>query len=154
MPKRRGVTPGCPDNWILHHGRLVTIEMKSPGGRVSAAQRSSRESLLRAGAQWWEFRSARAAMWASCKSRVRFRVIVHEDGTLERWQQPKLEPWEVPRRDPSELRPQHPDVVAKRRERQQSTLRPQQSGALSSGKLAQRNIRFTIPVGRAAHRRE
>ena len=47
-------------------------------------------------------RSADAAMWALSKSGVKFRVIVNKDGTVERWQQPRLEPWEVPRRDPSE----------------------------------------------------
>jgi hypothetical protein len=30
---------------------------------------------------------------------VRFRTIINEDGTTERWRQPRLAPWEVPRRD-------------------------------------------------------
>jgi hypothetical protein len=41
--------------------------------------------------------------------------IVNEDGTVERWKQPRLADWEVPRRDPSEPRPQHPEVAARRR---------------------------------------
>jgi hypothetical protein len=45
-------------------------------------------------------------MWALRKSGVRFRGIVKDDGTVERWQQPKLGPWEVrvailPSRGPS-----------------------------------------------------
>ena len=65
--------------------------------------------MLRAGAQWWVCRSARAAMWALRKSGVKFRTIVHEDGTLECWQQPKLPAWEVPKRNPHERRPRAPD---------------------------------------------
>ena len=61
------------------------------------------------GAQWWVCRSANAAMWALYKSGVPFRTIVHEDGTIERWQQPELPAWEVPKRNPHERRPRAPD---------------------------------------------
>jgi hypothetical protein len=47
-------------------------------------------------------------MWALAQSGVRFRTIVHEDGTVERWQQPELPPWEVPKRNPQERRPRAP----------------------------------------------
>jgi hypothetical protein len=60
-------------------------------------------------------RSAHAAMWALRKSGVRFRTLVHNDGTTERWRQPRLAPCEVPRRDPAEPRPNAPDVAARRR---------------------------------------
>jgi hypothetical protein len=30
-----------------------------------------------------------AAMWTLAKSSVTFRTIVHEDGTIERWQHPR-----------------------------------------------------------------
>jgi hypothetical protein len=40
---------------------------------------------------------------------VPFRTIVHEDGTIERWQQPILPAWEVPKRNPHERRPRAPD---------------------------------------------
>jgi hypothetical protein len=40
---------------------------------------------------------------------VRFRTLVCEDGTIERWQQPKLPAWEVPKRNPHERRPRAPD---------------------------------------------
>jgi hypothetical protein len=43
---------------------------------------------------------------------VPFRTIVHEDGAIERWQQPKLPAWEVPKRDPHERRPRAPDETA------------------------------------------
>jgi hypothetical protein len=68
--------------------------MKSPAGRCSPSQRAFRERLLRARAQWWERRSANAAMWALRKSGVKFRTIVNDDGTIERWQQPKLAPFD------------------------------------------------------------
>jgi len=48
-------------------------------------------------------------MWALCKSDVPFRTIIHEDGTLERWQQLKLPAWEVPKRNPHERRPRAPE---------------------------------------------
>jgi hypothetical protein len=51
-------------------------------------------------------------MWALYKSGVPFRTIVYEDGTVERWQQPKLPAWEVPKRNPHERRPLAPDWEA------------------------------------------
>jgi hypothetical protein len=47
-------------------------------------------------------------MWAVAHD-VPFRTIVHEDGTIERWQQPKLSAWEVPKRNPHERRPRAPE---------------------------------------------
>jgi hypothetical protein len=61
-----------PVTFALCRGKLVTIEMKSPHGRGTPSQRAAREALLRAGAQWWECRSANAAMWALRKSGVPF----------------------------------------------------------------------------------
>jgi hypothetical protein len=40
---------------------------------------------------------------------VPFRAIVHEDGTIERWQHPELRAWEVPKRNPQERRSRAPD---------------------------------------------
>jgi hypothetical protein len=116
--KKRGVMPGCPDNWVLHSGRLICVELKSPPGRWSRAQRAVREALIRSGAEWWEARSATAAMVALAESGVKFREIVREDGSVEVWATPELEGWAVPRRDPSELRPRHPAVLARDREPQ------------------------------------
>jgi hypothetical protein len=116
MRKKRGVQPGCPDNWVLHCGRLICVELKSPAGRCSGVQRTVRGALIRAGSDWWECRTANSAMWALVESGVRFREIVHEDGSLELWRQPELAAWEVPRRDPAERRPQHPAIRAQRRE--------------------------------------
>jgi hypothetical protein len=118
--KKRGVVAGLPDNLVVHWRKrtgcvVVFLELKSPGGKCSPSQRAVREALLRSGAQWWVCRTADAAMWALSKSGVKFRVIVNKDGTVERWQQPRLEPWEVPRRDPSEPRPQHPEVAERQR---------------------------------------
>jgi hypothetical protein len=115
MRKKRGVRAGCPDNWILHCGRLICVELKSPAGRCSRAQRTVRTTLITAGAEWWECRTSAAAMWALAKSGVKFREIAR-GRFVERWEQPELEPWEIPRRDPRERRPQHPIVRAQRRE--------------------------------------
>jgi hypothetical protein len=48
-------------------------------------------------------------MWALAQSGVPLRMIVHEDGTIERWQQPELPAWEVPKRNPHERRPRAPE---------------------------------------------
>jgi hypothetical protein len=98
-----------PDVLVWYPGGSITIELKSRRGQCSPSQRAVREALLRAGAQWWVCRSATAAMWALRESGVPFRTIVHEDGTIERWQQPKLPAWEVPKGDPHERRPRAPN---------------------------------------------
>jgi hypothetical protein len=116
LRKKRGVMAGCPDNWIVHCGRLVCVELKTPVGRCSRAQREVREALLRARCEWWECRSANAAMWALTESGVKFRELERSDGTVERWQQPELEEWEVPRQSPRERRPRHPALLARDRE--------------------------------------
>jgi hypothetical protein len=116
MRRKRGVVAGLPDNLVLYRGKLIGLELKSPGGRCSASQRATRMVLLRAGIHaWWECRSANAAMWALRRGGVKFREIVNADGTIERWQQPPLAAWEKPRRDPCEPRPQHPEIAAQRR---------------------------------------
>lgn len=77
MRKKRGVKAGVPDTLIWRRrAKPIAIEMKSPGGRCSASQRTVREGLQRAGCDWWECRSANAAMWALRRSGVRFRTIV------------------------------------------------------------------------------
>jgi hypothetical protein len=119
MRKKRGVKPGVPD-CLIWCGRIgpIVIELKTPGSRCSAAQREMRKKMLRAGIIWWECRTAAAAMVALIASGVKFRTIVHADGSRERYRRPKLAPWEVPRTDPTDPRPQHPDLVVKRREMQ------------------------------------
>ena len=109
MRKKRGVKPGVPDVLVWYRGKSITIELKSRRGQCSRPQRLVRERLLRAGAQWWVARSARAAMWGLYKSGVRFRTIVHEDGTIERWQQPELPEWERPKSNPHDRRPRAPE---------------------------------------------
>jgi hypothetical protein len=78
-------------------------------------QREVRAALLRAGVEWWECRSAHAAMWALCEAGVTFRTIPRHDGGIECWRQPKLAPWEMPRRDPAQPRPNALEVAARRR---------------------------------------
>jgi hypothetical protein len=109
MRKKKGVRPGVPDLLVWYCGQSITIELKSRRGQCTRSQRSMREQLLRAGVQWFVCRSAIAAMWALYESGVPFRTIVHEDGTIERWQQPELPAWEVPKRDPHEKRPRAPE---------------------------------------------
>jgi hypothetical protein len=109
MRKKRGVKPGVPDVLVWYCGKSITIELKSRRGQCSRSQRAARTALLRSGAQWAVCRSAKSAMCALYESGVPFRTIVHEDGTIERWQQPELPAWEVPKRDPHERRPRAPD---------------------------------------------
>jgi hypothetical protein len=151
MRKKRGVKAGVPDTLVLHRRKrtactLIAIEMKSRQGKVTASQRATREALLRAGADWWEARSARAAMWALRKSGVRFRTLVYRDGTTERWRQPRLAPWEVPRRDPTEPRPNAPDVAAQRRAARQRWRARQQRRETPPRFLEPRHEIVTAPA--------
>jgi hypothetical protein len=114
MRQLRGCKAGAPDIWILYRGRLITIELKSKGGRCTPSQRAAREALLRAGADWFECRSANAVMHAVCEAGVPLNMIANSDG-IECWQQPALEPWEVPRRHPDEPRPRAPEVAEEHR---------------------------------------
>jgi hypothetical protein len=89
---------------------VIGVERRdTEAGQCSRSQRAVREAMLRAGDEWWECRSAHAAMWALRKSGVKFRTIVHEDGKIECWQQPKLPAWEVLKRNPHERRPRAPE---------------------------------------------
>jgi hypothetical protein len=115
LRKRRGVKPGVPDVLVIFRKKPIFVELKSRQGLCSPSQRTAREAILRAGAQWWVARSANAAMWSLARSGVRFRTRTRDDGTTERWRQPRLARWEVPRRDPAEPRPNAPDVAARRR---------------------------------------
>jgi hypothetical protein len=145
MRKKRGVRPGCPDNWVLHCGRLICVELKSPVGRCSRAQRVVRETILAARGSWWMCLSANSAMWALAESGVKFREIVHADGTTERWRRPKLEAWERPRRDPSERRPQHPEVAVERRDA--ARRRREHQRALKTAKSATEHGGGAQPAG-------
>jgi hypothetical protein len=83
MADLRGCKPGLPDILIVYRGALIAIELKSECGRCTPAQLKVREALLAAGADWWEARSANAAMAALALSGVKFRMIAHSDGTIE-----------------------------------------------------------------------
>jgi hypothetical protein len=107
--KQRGIKPGVPDVLVWYRRKSIGLELKSRRGQCSPSQRTVREALLRAGAQWWVCRSARAAMWALAQSGVPFRALANADGALELWQPPALQAWEVPKRNPHERRPRAPD---------------------------------------------
>ena len=142
MRRRRGVKRGTPDCLVwCRRTRPIGIEMKSPGGRCSPAQKAVRLEMIAAGCVWWESRSANGAMVALAESGVKFRKIVHADGTVERWKKPRLADWEKPRRDPAEPRPLHPVVAAERRaarqrwrERQQGRETPPISARVPSNR--------------------
>jgi hypothetical protein len=79
-----------------------------------------------------------------------FRVITHEDGTIDRWQQPALAPWEVPRSDLRERRPLHPAVAAQRRAAQQR-YRARQRVAREAAQLAAARNDAELPGAHDAH---
>ena len=114
LRRLRGCKAGAPDIWILYCGRLITIELKSKGGRCTMSQRAAREALLGAGAYWVECRSVNAVMQAVRDAGIPFNMIAHNNG-IECWRQPALEPWEVPRRHPDEPRPRAPEVAEEHR---------------------------------------
>jgi len=59
MRQRRCVVPGLPDCLIVYRGRLIAVELKSPSGKCTSAQREVRKALLRSGCRWFECISAR-----------------------------------------------------------------------------------------------
>ena len=134
--RARGVKKGAPDTLVWWRKKFITVELKSKSGRCTPAQCAEREAILRAGGQWWMCRTARSAMWALYKSGVRFRKIIYEDGTIERWQTPRLPGWEVPRRDPAERRPLHPEVKAQRREAMRAYRGRQRDRKVANGMAA------------------
>ena len=139
MRQLRGVRSGLPDNWVLYRGKLVTIEMKAPGGRCTPSQRATRQSLLRAGARWWMCLSPNAALVALAESGVKFRAIINKDGSVERWKKPRLAGWEKPRTDPCEKRPAHPEVKAARR-LWRERRRAAREAALAAERSQEKNI--------------
>lgn len=114
--RRRGCKSGFPDCYVLHSGRPIHIELKSPIGVLSKVQRQRRLELLANGAIWWLCRSANAAMVALSRSGVEFRMVVNSRGVVEAWQAPRLQPWEEPTQNPSMRHPAPPELRIKRRE--------------------------------------
>ena len=107
--KQAGVRSGFPDLIFLRADRPpIFIEMKSPVGRLSKAQREIRAELVAQGCNWFLCRSAEPALVALHRAGIAFRP-----GAL---QPPKLEPWEEPVENLSERHPRHPPLTAKRRE--------------------------------------
>jgi hypothetical protein len=106
--EKAGVRSGLPDVMVVLPQRSVFVEVKSPGGRASKAQKRVREELVAVDCRWWMARSARAALVALHRSGVEFRGA---------WEPPAdLRPWEGPF-DGSEKRlPQHPAIAERQRE--------------------------------------
>ena len=55
--KSMWVRPGVPDLIFVYRGRFIGIELKSPTGRVSPAQKSCMEQIVAAGGTWASARS-------------------------------------------------------------------------------------------------
>lgn len=115
MRRQRGCQPGTPDTLVLYDGRLIGLEMKAPGGRCSRAQKAARARIVASGGDWWECRSAHAAMWALARSGVEFLDGMGVTGVTDRWRRAELADWEMPRRDPTKKRPLRWDVQEQRR---------------------------------------
>jgi hypothetical protein len=88
--KLRGVKPEFLTGSVSPESDHARTEITAWRGQ--SGQRIAREGLPHAGAEWWEWRSANAAMWALVESGVEFHEIVSADGKVERWQQPELAP--------------------------------------------------------------
>jgi hypothetical protein len=131
LQKRRGVRRGLPDVMVLlrrEAGTLVIfIELKSPRGRVSRAQKQVRAELEPTGAVWAMARSVNAAL-----------QVLHLHGIpfARAWAPPKLAPWEGPFFDLTR-NPVHPKVRAERREAKKLYLLRKQLRAREAAKLAQ-----------------
>src|SRR6516162_4349546 len=73
LQKKRGVRSGLPDLMVIFGRPPVFVEVKSPAGIASKAQKQVRQELLAVGCRWWMVRSARAALTALQRSGVPFR---------------------------------------------------------------------------------
>jgi hypothetical protein len=116
LARLRGVRSGLPDIIVVHDGRVIWVEMKSPAGVASKVQRQVCAELRAAGADTYLARSAEAALVAlRCLSNVPFR---------HPWTPPPLEPWEGPFTGAmicsGKRLPQHPEVAAQRRAAQRA----------------------------------
>ena len=107
LAKKKGVRSGLADIMVVHEGRVIFVELKSPAGVASKAQRQVYLELRAAGADWYLVKSAPAALVALRQSNVPFRCP---------WTPPRLAGWEGPFTDPFQRMQQHPEVAALRRE--------------------------------------
>jgi hypothetical protein len=73
LAKKRGVRSGLADIMVVHDGRVTFVELKSPVGVASKAQRQVYLELRAAGADWYLVKSAPAALEALRRSNVPFR---------------------------------------------------------------------------------
>ena len=96
---------------VVHDGRVTFVELKSPVGVASKAQRQVCVEVRAAGADWYLVKSAPAALEALRRSNVPFR---------RRWEPPPLAAWEGPFADPHQRLPQHPEVAVLRRAAQRA----------------------------------
>jgi len=126
LAKKRGVKPGLADIMVVHGGRVVFVEMKSPAGVPSRSQRQVCKEVRAAGADWYCVRSATAALVALRLSNVPFR---------REWKPPELQAWQGPFTDPDKRLPQAPEVAAQRREAQRA-WRERRKRAREAAKLA------------------
>lgn len=55
--KRMGTQKGWADYLIVHDGRLIGLELKAPGGRISPEQRAFGDALVANGFSWSIVRS-------------------------------------------------------------------------------------------------
>ena len=84
--KKAGLTPGWPDIQLIADGRYYGIEVKTPTGRLSPAQRSLHKRLEDNGCQVVVVRSVEQAMdavheWQLTKARYRGRTKTMEGGS-------------------------------------------------------------------------
>src|SRR5215472_393239 len=64
LARQRGVRSGLADIIVVHDGRVIWVEMKSPAGVASKVQRQVCAELRAAGAAYYLARSAEAALVA------------------------------------------------------------------------------------------
>jgi hypothetical protein len=125
LAKKRGQRSGLADIMVVHDGRVTFVEMKSPIGTASRAQRQVCAEVRAAGADWYLARSAAAALEALRRSNVPL---------LRRWE-PPLAAWEGPFSHCNKPLPQEPGVAARRRQAQRA-WRERRKRAREAEKLA------------------
>jgi hypothetical protein len=76
-----GLCPGWPDLVVLARGRVVFLEVKSAGGRVTAAQAAFGERVAAEGHVWAVVRSVDDALAALARAGLATRVRVSRSGS-------------------------------------------------------------------------
>ncbi len=136
--RRRGCRAGTPDLLVLWRGRLIGIELKSPAGIISEAQRVMREEIVMAGGRWFACRSIEAVLEVLRRLRVPLLPVsrleelrAEMNGTAGEYAFDPMNPLHYPQEDLTRRRVTRQELVAaeRRRHRRRMAMQKQRRRA-------------------------